>query len=390
MTTLDTPPNPYPANISTEIHSNPPIMHVLTNLLAGHRLSRMKLELEDEIHYITHEDSEVYKPHYHCRRMYWCGHSGVHLLNMVYEPTTFPAGKKEQGLPAKLKHLYKLLPTTLQLDAVTEIHRIWQHMWSDESIAAHPSTYVNFCRDALWKMDKSPMRVRPIAIEVERARNEKRLDRALLEPKQIKRRKIMNGVGFCWQDYMGNNPQPAPSLGILTHRERAAFILCQLMGGSRFKGVAEDNVILAIYPDGILMKGLSKSKDKEKKITRPVNESLASFVYKTKTERMELFYTMMLECRLATDRIKEDRGCVTRGDTLAMRGMMRKEVRKYMNQVFPGMLKKGESTHLLRKIYLQLAFETYGDGMKETGFAARVFAHEGYATSLHYTSVIIV
>ena len=60
-----------------------------------------------------------------------------------------------------------------------------------------------------------------------------------------------------------------------------------------------------------------------------------------------------------------------------------------MELVFPGLLRKGEGTHLLRKLYLQYAFEHEGEGMKETGFASKVFGHTGYATSLHYTSVIL-
>jgi hypothetical protein len=161
------------------------------------------------------------------------------------------------------------------------------------------------------------------------------------------------------------------------------------MIGSRFKGVAVDNEILAVYPDGVLMQGLSKCKDPSKKVTRPVNVSLAPSASKTVTERMELFYTMMLQCRSVYERIAEEREDDDINDTRATLNVMRKEVRWYIKQAFPGMLEKGESTHLLRKIYLQLAFETYGQGMKETGFASQVFAHEGYNASLHYTSVII-
>jgi hypothetical protein len=104
---------------------------------------------------------------------------------------------------------------------------------------------------------------------------------------------------------------------------------------------------------------------------------------------MEIFYVMMQECRNTFKRITEERQDGTVQEERDTHNVMRKEVRWYIKQAFPGMLDKGESTHLLRKIYLQLAFETYGQGMKETGFASRVFAHEGYTSSLHYTSVVI-
>lgn len=388
MSTLLEPTNPYPATKRAMEKTNPPIIHVLTNLLIGDRLSHMKVEVEDEVDYITREGEE-YKPHYYPTRMYWCGYSGVHLLDKLYDDTFPSKTTMEQGLPAKLKHLFLLLPVTLQLNALNEIDRIWQFLWSDESILLHPSTYVNFCRDKIFKIRDSPLHVRPYAIEVERARTQRRLDKALLTPKHIKRSTIMNGVRFCWQDYLGNNPTPGPTLGMMSHQERAGFVLCQLMLGSRFKGIAEDNEILAVYPDGVLLEGLSKCKDKGKKITRPVNVSLAADVAKTATERMEVFYTMMLECRKVFRRIEEEREDESVEERIATRNSMRKEVRRYILQAFPGMLGKGEATHLLRKIYLQLAFETYGHGMKETGFASRVFAHEGYATSLHYTSVVI-
>lgn len=386
MTTLLEPHSPYPFVLDDR--ENPAIMHVLTNLLTGERLDRMKKEVEDEVHYIT-SGEDVYKPYYYPTRMFWCGYSGVYMLDKLYPGMFKYVDTIERGLPTYLKLLFTLLPVTLQPHALVEIDRIWQFLWTDSSIALHPSTYVNFCRDKTFKIKDSPFYVRPFAIEVERERTQRRLDKALLTPKHISRTTIMNGVRFCWTDYLGNNPNPAPSLGLMSHKARATFVLCQLMLGSRFKGIAEDNEILAIYPDGVLMKGLSKSKDKEKKVTRPVNVSLAESVGKTATERMEIFYTMMLQCRNIYEEIAYEREDDSVEERIATRNLMRKEVRRYILQAFPGMLGKGEATHLLRKIYLQLAFETYGKGMKETGFAARVFAHEGYATSLHYTSVVI-
>ena len=391
MTTLETPDDPYPFTLGRESEVNPAIMHVLSNLLDGKRLDHMKKELEDEVAYITSGDGddEEYKPHYYPTRMYWCGYSGVYMINKLY-PDMFPlANTIENGLPAQLKHLFLLLPAPCKVPALVQITRIWQFLWTDHSIALHPSTYTNFCRDKIFKVKDSPLFVRPIAIDVENVRTQRRLDKALLTPKQISRRTIMNGVRFCWQDYMGNNPNPGPTLGLMSHKERAAYVLCQLMLGSRFKGIAEDNEILAVYPDGVLLEGLSKSKDKTKKVTRPVNVSLAKSVAKTATERMEIFYSMMLECRRVFRRIEEEREAESAEEGIAMRNVMRKEIRRYIEQAFPGMLSKGEGTHLLRKIYLQLAFETYGHGMKETGFASHVFAHEGYNASLHYTSVVI-
>jgi hypothetical protein len=389
MTTLLEPPSPYPFDAGQQ--TNPAIMHVLTNLLAGPRLDAMKLELEDEVAYITSGDGddEIYKPYYYPTRMYWCGYSGVYMMEKLYPHMWTTTNSIERGLPAKLKHLFSLLPESLQKPGLDEISRIWQHLWSDESIVLHPSTYVNFCRYKEFKIPETPLHVRPFVLQVERARTQRRLDKALLTPKHIRRQTIMNGVRFCWVDYLDNNPNPGATLGMMTHKERAAFVLCQLMLGSRFKGVAQDNEILAVYPDGVLMQGMSKSKDKSKKVTRPVNVSLAQHVATTNTERMEIFYTMMIECRAVYERIQAEREVEGPEELVAMRNAMRKEVRRYIEQAFPGMLGKGEATHLLRKIYLQLAFETYGHGMKETGFAARVFAHEGYATSLHYTSVVI-
>jgi hypothetical protein len=125
-----------------------------------------------------------------------------------------------------------------------------------------------------------------------------------------------------------------------------------------------------------------------KVVKRPVNTQL--FHHMNANESMIMFLNMFRQCRVAYGRIAEEREDDGIGDMRATLNLMRKEVRTYIEQVFPGMLSKGESTHLLRKIYLQLAYKEFGKDMKETGFVARVFAHEGYATALHYTSVQLV
>lgn len=363
-------------------------------LMQGELLDTMRRELELEIAYVN-EKTQLRRPYFHQRRMYWCGWSGVHLLERLFKEWFSPTAA-ERGLPMRLKDVYWLCPEEDRVTCLGEIARVWQALWSDESIERCPSTYSTFCRDTVFlppygsSEEVKVLFVRPFCIDVERARAAKRLDRALLTPRQIPRTLIMNGVRFCWEDYVGNNPLPAPTLGTLSHRERAAFVLCQLMMGSRFKGIAMTNTITRLEPNMITLKGLSKSKDPTKKVKRFVNVSLAQEVRRTDTERMTLLHDVFLTCRAATVRIWKERNVLDEGEVLAACNVMRKEIKAYMNLVFPGLLIKGEGTHLLRKIYLQLAFETYGQNMKETGFAAQMFAHEGYNTSLHYTSVIII
>tara|TARA_R110002126_G_scaffold41736_6_gene121416 strand:+ start:251 stop:550 length:300 start_codon:yes stop_codon:yes gene_type:complete len=98
----------------------------------------------------------------------------------------------------------------------------------------------------------------------------------------------------------------------------------------------------------------------------------------------------MWSARRATTQLFAKKGADTIEERRAVLNSMRKEVRTYMTQIFPDLLNKGESTHMLRKLYLQFAFRKFGKGkMKETGFASKVFGHEGYGTSLHYTTVIL-
>lgn len=357
--------------------------------IRGPLLMRMITEVGVEVQHVLAADPDSPSKFFYPNRMYWCGWSGVDFIRKQTIMQKTYVESKENGLPHLLKHLYTIATPKQKTLVIGYINRIWQTIWTDEYVEVYPSTYVNFCRDPLFKDGQKILFVRAKAIAVEKDRTEERLDKALLTPKHIARKLITNGVGFCWQDYLGNNPMPNPTLGLLSHKERATFVLCQLMLGSRFKGIAVDNEILAIYPDGVLLTGLSKTKKKTKKVSRPLNVSLGKYATPPIEEVVPYLVRMLLECHHITKKIYRDRMAFTDKDKVSTHNVMRKEIRRYIELVFPGMLDEGEGTHMLRKIYLQLAFETYGEGMKETGFAAQVFGHEGYGTSLHYTSVII-
>jgi hypothetical protein len=62
----------------------------------------------------------------------------------------------------------------------------------------------------------------------------------------------------------------------------------------------------------------------------------------------------------------------------------------YARKVFPGMFKKNQGTHLLRKIYMIWSFNAFASkSMKETGYASAVLGHRGFKVSLNYTSLLI-
>jgi hypothetical protein len=294
-----------------------------------------------------------------------------------------------QGFHKCLEYcLYHICPPEEVHGVLTEFQIIWQTIWSDSTIAIFPSPYTTFIREIRKRNFPSELQVRPYAIEVERHRATQRLDKALLTPKIIRKTQILNGVQFCWLDILGNNPDPQDTNGYLSHSERASFVVAQLVLGSRFKGLAQTNEITDIKENGLVtVKGLSKTDFPDMAVVRPLNLELLPNL----KDKLQTFMWLFHRCQTVCKRVFEDRqvgGNIDRQrDAL---NVMRKEVRRYIELVFPGMLQKGESTHLLRKIYLQLAFKKYGEGMKETGFAARVFGHSGYNTSLHYTSVIIM
>jgi hypothetical protein len=275
------------------------------------------------------------------------------------------------------------------------LQALWQGVWTDEMIAMYPSPYTVFIRLGImplvpdeWK-DTWPLRVRDSAIEVERARQTKRLDRALLTPHVVSRQMLVNGLRMCWVDLL--DTEEHATNGLLSQRQRAAFVIAMLMLGSRFKGIAVDNMYKIMDGKaGVSLSGLSKSKDPTITVNRPINLEVAADVGPTSKDRLGGFIYAFYVAREAYHRAAAKRGGYTDIDSVRYTlNLLRKETKRYIEQAFPGLLRFGESTHLLRKIYLQLAFETYGAGMKETGFAAKVFAHEGYATALHYTSVIL-
>ena len=275
-----------------------------------------------------------------------------------------------------------------------EIQRIWQYVWPDELVSQYPSPYTTFIRDRILSTVQEkvgfPLQVRQSVIAIERQRNEDRLIKAVYTPKLINRGTLDRGVEFCWLDALGESSDGDDRLST---KERAAFVLTQLMMGSRFKGIAIDNIVLDSTwwsVKSLRLKGLSKSEDKEKQVTRPINLALAKTQQVTKALQFRLMKHVFNVSRNATKRIINLREAETKQEIRDTLNVMRKEVKRYIQIVFPGLLRKGESTHLLRKIYLQLAFAEYGGTMKETGFAAMVFGHESVATSLHYTSVSII
>jgi len=349
------------------------------------RLTRIKREIEDEVAHVMNRLVDSV-PWYFDRQVHWLGITGHRMMHQL-----FPKIPDEvEGFHRCLDYVVTMMFYDNSMEVGKEVQRIWQYVWDDHVIAKYPSPYTTFIRDRILNSvplearSSYPLQVRESVIEIERWRTNKRLDKALLTPHRIPLQQVLNGVELAWLDVFDD--QLHETSGRLSQKERAAFVLTMLMLGSRFKGVAVDNHIEKFEDAHVWLVGLSKSKDPRKSVRRPLNLRLAEGIT---SHRMPAFQTVFSMARNAYLRIKSDRTDTTKADTKATLNLMRKEVRRYIEQVFPGMLRPGEGTHLLRKIYLQLAFETFGDGMKETGFAASVFAHEGYNTSLHYTSVIL-
>jgi len=66
-----------------------------------------------------------------------------------------------------------------------------------------------------------------------------------------------------------------------------------------------------------------------------------------------------------------------------------RDVGTYAKSVFP-FIKKNQGTHILRKIYMTWAYNSYAKNtMKETGFASEALGHKGFQVSLNYTSLIL-
>jgi hypothetical protein len=65
-------------------------------------------------------------------------------------------------------------------------------------------------------------------------------------------------------------------------------------------------------------------------------------------------------------------------------------INMHARKIFPGMFKKGQGSHLFRKIYMLWSYKAFAsDKMKETGYASAVLGHRGFKVSLNYTSLLI-
>ena len=363
----------------------------LVPLLDPAVLAVMSLEIREEIKHVLNEERKP-SEWYHDNKVHWLsatGHSWLHIL--------FPEMPDfVEGMNRCLMWIVEEMGEEIDWDLMGDaLQNLWQGVWTDEMIGLYPSPYTVFIRLGImplvpeeWR-ETWPLRVRDSAIEVERARQTQRLDRALLTPHVVSRRLLMNGIRMCWVDLLDTADHATN--GLLSQRQRAAFVISMLMLGSRFKGVAVDNTYTVMGSKaGVVLSGLSKSKDPSISVDRPINLKVAASVGPTSKDRMGGFIYAFYVAREAYHLAAAKRGGDTDIETVRYTlNLLRKETKRYIEQTFPGLLRFGESTHLLRKIYLQLAFETYGANMKETGFAAKVFAHEGYATALHYTSVIL-
>jgi hypothetical protein len=71
-------------------------------------------------------------------------------------------------------------------------------------------------------------------------------------------------------------------------------------------------------------------------------------------------------------------------------GGLERQVAFFARKMFPGMFKKNQGTHLLRKIYMIWSYNAFAKkNMKETGYASAVLGHRGFKVSLNYTSLLI-
>ena len=360
--------------------------------LTSIRLTQIQREIRDEIEYILADDRPPV-PWYHDKQVFWLGVTGHDILHQMFD------------IPLHVEGFHKCLQyVVLEMggDVIAkgkEVQRIWQYVWDDAMLVRYPSPYAVFIRDMILNQlppalkERYPLQVRETAIVVEKERSAVRLDRALLTPRQISKQMILNGLHLALLDVVTDKSRQkvTDERGNLSQGERAGFVVGMLILGSRFKGLALDNKII---PNDKLpwvwVSNLSKQKHPNviAAAKRPLNLHLLPG--DSDVERFNNFLFIFSTVRTKAMQITQERGDKTVEDTRATLNLLRKEVKTYMKQVFPGMLLPQEGTHLLRKIYLQLAFEEYGAGMKETGFAATVFAHEGYNTSLHYTSVTLV
>jgi hypothetical protein len=366
---------PYTGDVSTAVK--------VINEIHDAYMPVMWRELEEEV---KHVKGVALSPHryYFNGRMRWYSYTGYYLLADRFPRLLMGV----EGLADALTALYQWSEGetySLRMDLTKSIAKLWEDLWYDQLIEIHPAAYTHFIRNKIIPWDDAlpfPLYVREFAIEVEKARQRKKLDSGLLTPRIIDAQVLRNGIAFalldCARDIEVDNPR------VLTPHERACFVIVQLILGSRFKGISESNTsTMSDNPPWVYVGGLSKTTDRDKVAHRPLNVLLLPV-----TDKFSMFLQLLSICRIASKRIhssyKKDGK-----ERVYVDGVMRKQLRQYIKQVFPGMLHKGESTHLLRKIYLQLAYSEYGGYMKETGFAATVFAHEGYGTSLHYTTVFI-
>lgn len=381
MSNLVRPPS-LASPAAVQVHT---LYDALVQLTHNHVLTRLTEEIAQEVYAVLDPTSS--SKHFHDHELYWIGWTGDAWLHEWFPDIPV------HGFPRCLEFLF-LADEEHHPDLGWLLNILWQSVWADEILQLYPSPYTVFIRDIIHKNvpDKStyPLQVRPKVIEIERRRTQDRLRKGLETPKLVSRQVILNGVKFALTD-LATDIHNQGSGTTMTSSERACFVLTQLICGSRFRGIAHTNQIVRINEDKtIVLTGLSKWRgigESDIVVRRPLN--LDFLDRPNKTEALSIFLAMFNRCKRITNRITDYKQVFLQGELKRVDNLMRKQLRTYMEQIFPGLLNKGESTHLLRKLYLVFAHETYGGNIKETGFASQVFGHTGYNTALHYTTLIL-
>lgn len=68
-----------------------------------------------------------------------------------------------------------------------------------------------------------------------------------------------------------------------------------------------------------------------------------------------------------------------------------KEMNVVVKSVFSTFIKKGQGTHMLRRLYVNRGYDHFSSNkMKETAFTRLTLGHKGYEVSLYYTSLIFM
>lgn len=354
---------------------------VFKELTNEYGLATFQLELELEVDAVRGGESGDW----HYKIMSWCSWTGAHCLKAY-----FPEELEDvEGFHKCLDTLFFLAPEEDRDEMGQSLETIWQTMWTDEYIEKHPSCYSTFIRGIRRKLklkndEYFVFNTRKFLDVVELRNRLKKQREGQQTPHTVSKRLLYNAIDFAYADLALQQIGEGIKM---TNSEKAAFFLTQLILGSRFKGIARTNfwdVIPGKYP-WVTVGGLSKvMPGKESAVaTRPLNLHL---VPDHILDKMSFFKTMILFCRETAYRIHiayagkksfDDQDKHIRANIIA-----------YIKQVYPNLLRKGEGTHKLRKLYGAIAFETYGKGMKENGFLTEAFAHESFGPTIHYSTLL--